>query len=127
MATWETVCEIVSALPGTELDPPPATNPAWRVKGNVLARRNPRLRVPDEEPVRRARGELVAIRVDRDEREFLVRQDPETFFITPHWETSPFVLVWLATARTEQLRELVIDAWRAQAPKRLLRELEGRF
>jgi hypothetical protein len=120
MATWKTVCEIVAALPGTELDPPGRDNPAWRVNGKVLARRNPRLRVPDEEAIRRARGELVAIWIDRDEREFLVREDPETFFFTPHWESSPSVLAWLDTVRTEHLRELLTDAWRARAPKRLL-------
>ena len=31
------------------------------------------------------------------------------------------MLVWLACADAEQLRELLTDAWRARAPKRLAR------
>ena len=57
--------------------------------------------------------------VERDERELLLRDDPETYFITPHWQTSPHILVWLARADEERLRELLTDAWRARAPKRL--------
>ncbi len=64
VVTWETVCEIVAALPGTELDPADRDNPAWRVNGKVIVRRNPRLRVPGDEAMRRDRGEVVAVRTD---------------------------------------------------------------
>src|SRR5207244_1910128 len=120
MATWEEICEIVAALPGTALDQG-VSNPAWRVEGKVLVRLNPRLRVPEEDELRAAHGELVSIWVDREEREFLLRESVGTFFITPHWQTSPSVLVWLETVKAERLRELVTDAWRARAPKRLRR------
>ena len=123
MATWETVCGIVGALPGAELDPPSTSAPAWRVNGKVIARRNPRLRVPDEEAIRAARGELVSIRIDRDERELLICDDPEAFLVTPHWRTSPHVLVWLRAVGGERLRELLVDAWRGCATKRQVREL----
>jgi hypothetical protein len=119
------VCDIVAALPGTVLDPPERDNAAWRVKDAVLVRRSPRLRVPDEEAIRQARGELVSIRVDRSEREALLQQDPGTFFITPHWESSPCVLVWLTTADPAELRELLVDAWRLLAPKRVVREWDA--
>ncbi|MGB0093468.1 MAG: alpha/beta family hydrolase [Solirubrobacteraceae bacterium] len=125
MATWEKVCELVEALPGTELDTG-RDNPAWRVNGKVLIRRNPRMRVPDEEAIRLRRGELIAIRAERGEREALLQEDPETFFITPHWETNPSVLAWLADVEVEQLRELIVEAWLAKAPKRLVREWESR-
>ena len=118
MATWATVCKIVSALPGTELDVG-SDHPAWRVNGKVLVRRNPGMRVPDEDTIRAERGELIAIRTDYGEREALIGQDPATFFFTPHWETSPSVLVWLETVDPQLLRELLVDAWRARAPKRL--------
>jgi hypothetical protein len=120
VATWAFVCEVVGALPETELDEG-VTNPAWRVNGKVLVRLNPRLRTPDEEERRAAGGELAAVYVDREERELLIRDDPDTFFFTPHWQTSPHVLVWLACADADRLRELLTDAWRARAPKRLSR------
>jgi hypothetical protein len=51
-ATWQKVCKIVAALPGTELDPPGGHHaPAWRVHGKVIVRLNPRLRVPGEEAI----------------------------------------------------------------------------
>lgn len=118
MASWAFVCEILDALPATELDEG-VDNPAWRVNGKVLARFNPRLRTPDEEERRAANGPLASVWVERDERELLLRDDPETYFITPHWQTSPHVLVWLARADEKRLRELLTDAWRARAPKRL--------
>lgn len=123
MSTWEKVCEIAAALPEAELDSG-SEHPAWRVDGKVLVRRNPRMRVPEEEAIRHRRGELIAIRTERGERAALLHEDPDTFFITPHWETSPSVLAWLAEVDDDQLRELIVDAWLARAPKRLVREWE---
>ncbi len=45
----------------------------------------------------------------------LLLKDPETFF---------GVIVRLATGRADQLRELLTEAWRLAAPKRLVRELD---
>ncbi len=123
MSTWEKVCEIAAALPGTELDAA-GDHPAWRVDGKVLVRHNPRMRVPDEEAIRRRRGELLAIRSEPGERAALLDENPQTFFTTPHWETSPSVLAWLSDIDEKQLRELITEAWMAQAPKRLVREWE---
>jgi hypothetical protein len=115
MATWDTVCEILRALPETEL-----AEPAWRFNGKVLARNHPRLRVPDEAERRAEYGELAAIRVyDRAERDALVRQQPSVFFVTPHWESSLSVLVRLAEVSDEQLREVITDTWLGLAPKHL--------
>lgn len=91
----------------------------------MLVRRNPRLRVPNEEALRRNRGEVIAIRADRGLREALVEEDPDTFFVTPHWQTSPSVLVWLDTVSTDELHELVVEAWRARAPKHLVRKWDA--
>lgn len=116
------VCEIVAALPSTTLDPDDRDNPAWRVNCKVLVRRNPRLRVPHEEALRRVRGEVIAVRAEHGLREALIAEHPQTFFVTPHWETSPSVLVWLDTASTDDLYELIVEAWRARALKRLVRQ-----
>jgi hypothetical protein len=124
MASWDQVCEILAALPGTELDQG-TDHPAWRVNGKVLVRGNPRLRVSGEDQMRRDRGELIAVRTDHGEREALMQMDPQTFFFTPHWESSPSVLVWIGSVDDALLRELLIDAWRSRAPKRLAREWEG--
>ena len=121
MATWETVCAMVAALPATVLDADGRPNPAWRVNSMVLVRRNPHLRVPEEDALRRERGEVVAIRAERGLREALLAANPQTFFVTPHWASSPSVLVWLDTVSTDELHELITEAWRARAPRRLVR------
>lgn len=67
---------------------------------------------------------MVAIRTDPGEREALLHEDPDTFFITPHWQSSPSTLAWLAGVDEQQLRELITDAWLARAPRRVAREFE---
>jgi predicted alpha/beta-hydrolase family hydrolase len=84
------------------------------------------MRVPGEEAIRRQRGELIAIRALRGEREALLHQSPEIFFTTPHWETNSSVLAWLRDVDDEELRELILEAWLAVAPKQLVRDLESR-
>ena len=49
------------------------------------------------------------------EREALTQGDPETFFITPHYEDYPLVLIALEHVDAEELRELLIESWRQRA------------
>jgi hypothetical protein len=46
------------------------------------------------------------------------------FFTTPHYDGWPYVLVRLETVSLEQLEELVEDAWRIRASKKLVTEYE---
>jgi hypothetical protein len=50
------------------------------------------------------------------------QQDPDVFFITPHYDTAPYVLVRLERASPDVLAELIEDAWRIRVPARVLRE-----
>jgi hypothetical protein len=52
-------------------------------------------------------------------KEALVADDPAVYFTTPHFDGYPAVLVRLAEIDPDELRELLRDAWLAQAPKRL--------
>jgi hypothetical protein len=66
-------------------------------------------------------GETLVIRVvDLEDKEALLRSDPEVYFTTPHYDGYPYVLVRLEVADPAQLGELVEDAWRLSAPKRLV-------
>jgi hypothetical protein len=64
-------------------------------------------------------GETLALRVDPEERLALVHEQPEIFYVTPHYQDYPFVLVRLAAADREELEELLAEAWLLSAPKRL--------
>jgi hypothetical protein len=123
MATWETVCAILAELPGTEHTPPGHHVEGVRVRGKQVAylpgnARSRPAAAADEE-------EYAVIKIGYEERAALVQQDPETFIVTPHYQNYPGVIVRLATVSPDQLRELLTDAWRLVAPKRLVRQFDG--
>jgi hypothetical protein len=64
--------------------------------------------------------DVIAVRVrDLAEKAALVAGDPERFFTEPHYNGYPAVLVRLRTVTEAQLRTLISDAWRCQAPPHL--------
>jgi hypothetical protein len=66
---------------------------------------------------------VLAIRVaDQGEKAMLLAADPDKFFTEDHYNGYPAVLVRLANVTVPELRKLIGDAWRCQAPKSLLRE-----
>ena len=84
--------------------------------------RTPCLRVRKKSFCRmREDGETLVIKVvDLEDKEALLRARPDVFFTTPHYDGYAYVLVRLAPADPQQLGELVEDAWRLSAPKRLV-------
>jgi hypothetical protein len=66
-------------------------------------------------------GETLVVRVvDLEDKDALLRSDPDVFFTTPHYDGYAYVLVRLKRVDAAQLGELIEDAWRVSAPKRLL-------
>jgi hypothetical protein len=66
---------------------------------------------------------VLAIRVaDQGEKAMLLAADPDKFFTEDHYNGYPAVLVRLANVTVPELRKLISDAWRCQAPKSLLVE-----
>jgi hypothetical protein len=71
---------------------------------------------------------VLAVRVaNAGEKEMLLASDPDagTVFTEPHYNGFPAVLVRLAAIDVDELEELLIDAWRCQAPKKLVKEYEA--
>ena len=69
---------------------------------------------------------VVAVRVANEvEKDLLLKSDPQKFFTEPHYNGYPAVLVRLAEISVKELRVLITDAWRCQAPKALVKELDG--
>lgn len=52
-----------------------------------------------------------------DDKEFLLGLDREKFFTEPHYNGYPAVLVRLPAVTARELRPLITEAWRCQAPK----------
>lgn len=102
----QTVRRLALALPGVGEGPCYGTR-GFRVRGKFLAR------LWED-------GETLVVKCGDEERDFRMRAAPRTFFITDHYRGYPTVLVRLARVRLADLREVLEEAWRRNAPKRLV-------
>ena len=81
-------------------------------------------RVEPKKP-RVPRPDVLAVRVaDQHEKEALLAADGAKFFTEPHYNGFPAVLVRLPAIDADELAELIIDAWRGQAPRELVDSFE---
>jgi len=110
MASEDDVRAIALSLPETEERRSYGT-PGFRVKDRLFAR----IREP---------GVLVVWCADEGEKDFLIRAEPEKFFTIPHYDGHPSVLVRLDAVERDELAELLTDAWRTRAPRRLAASFE---
>jgi hypothetical protein len=80
---------------------------------------------PESKKPRVPRPDVLAVRVaNREEKEMLLASDAEKFFTEPHYNGFPAVLVRLEAIDVDELEELVTDAWRSQAPRKLVRAFD---
>jgi hypothetical protein len=108
--TFDTVRQLALAFPGVEEGTSYGT-PAFRVRGKFLARL-------------REDNESLAIKCGFEERDFRMRADPQAFFTTDHYRGYPTVLVHLTTVKRSDLRDVLEQAWRLNAPKRLIADYD---
>ena len=127
MATWDDVASAAGGLPLTEEQSPHE----WRVGKKLLAWDRP-LRASDHQAltargVEPPQGDILGVRVADEGVKFaLIADQPAVYFTTPHFDGYPAVLVRLAAIDERGLRELIVDAWLTQAPKRLVQEFLGK-
>jgi hypothetical protein len=77
-------------------------------------------RVEPKKP-RVPRPDVLAVRVaDQHEKQALLATGDAKFFTEPHYNGFPAVLVRLPAIGADELAELIIDAWRCQAPRDLV-------
>ncbi len=107
MPTWADVVAIALRYPGVE-EGTSYGKPALRASGKAMCR------------MRTDPDALVMKVIDLGEVEALTRQDPETFFTTPHYDGYPYVLIRIGVVKRGMLEELVEDAWRLLSPKRVV-------
>jgi hypothetical protein len=120
MASWDDVRRIALDLPETS-EGLSRGLASWQVrdKGFVWERplRQADLRaLGDDAPT----GPILGARVEHlVAKEALLADDPEVFFTTPHFDGYPAILVRLDRISLEGLKEVIVEAWLARAPKRL--------
>ena len=114
-----------SRLPGSEERA--TTGAAWFVRGKLFAWEcHPWPSIP--EPARGiiASELVVGVKVgDRMDTLALVDMQPEVFLSTPTSWAEPKVAFKMAGIDADHLAELVIEAWRLQAPQYLRREFDA--
>jgi hypothetical protein len=96
--TFDAVRKIAMALDGVEEATSYGT-PAFKAGGTLIAR------------LRDDIGALV-VRMSIEDRGELIAADPETYFITDHYLEYPYILVNLARANPDAMRDLLLGAWK---------------
>jgi len=122
MASWEDVRRIALALPetseGTSRD-----LVAWKVGKKTFVWERP-LREKEARELGAAApsGPILGAWVeDLGAKEALLADDSGHFFTTAHFDGYAAVLVKLERIGVAELREVIVEAWLARAPKRLAR------
>jgi hypothetical protein len=116
MATQADVRRIALSLPSVEEAP---TGFAFSVphKGKLKGFVWVWMERIDPKKPRVANASVVAIRVENvGQRDLMVATDPNKFFTEPHYNGFPAVLVRLPAVTTKDLKVLLADGWRTQAP-----------
>jgi hypothetical protein len=121
VATWEDVRRLALALPETS-ERLSRDLRQWRVKDKAFVWERPLRRADldalgDEAP----EGPILGARVEHlVAKEALLADDPTVYFTTPHFDGYPAILVRLDRIGLEDLQELIVEAWLARAPARLV-------
>jgi hypothetical protein len=103
---FQAVASVACKLPEVEISKSYGT-PALKVRGKLLARLH-------------QDGESLVLRTELLDRQILMQADPDTFYITEHYQNYPLVLVRLSKVSRAALPDLMERAWRLVAPKSLI-------
>ena len=106
--TFDTVREIGEQLPGTEVGTAYGS-PALKVNGRIYAG----IAINKEaEP-----NSLAVYLADFKQRQALLAEDPGTYYVKPHYESYPIVLVRLSRVTRDALKDLLRGAHRVVSSK----------
>jgi len=104
--TYDDVRKIALKLPGVEEGTSYGT-PALKVKKQLF------VRLKEE-------GDVIVLKMPFEQREALMAEDPETYYITDHYLKYEYVLVRLSKVSEDALRDLLKGAHRAALPNKRL-------
>ena len=117
MATQADVRRIAMALPGTVETPGHfafSIPHKGKLKGFVWVW----LERVDPKKARMPQPKVIAARVaNLIDKDLMLRANPEQFFTEPHYDGFPAILIRLPAMTVRELRPVIEEAWRCQAPK----------
>lgn len=102
--TWEQLAKLGRELPEVE-EGIWFRTPALKVRGKSFCR------------LKEDGASVVFLTESVDEQEFLLRTQPELYFITDHYRGWPAVLARLRKLRVAECRRRLLEAWKLKAPK----------
>jgi hypothetical protein len=111
-ASFNAVRKIGRGMPGVE-ETTMSGSPALKLKGTLVA---------CIATNKAAEPNTLVARIGFEQREDLLKQHPETYYLKPHYENYPVVLARLSKIRPDALRELLDAAWRFAAAKKPARK-----
>ena len=114
---FEPVRTVGLALPGVEATTKYDGSPVLKVGGCFMAG----LAIH-----RSAKPETLVVRVGLEERERLIQDAPETYYLTDYYRSNPVVLVRLSRIDQDALRDVLSVSWRLTLPKSQKRSRTGR-
>jgi hypothetical protein len=120
VASWDDVRRIALVLPETS-ERLSRDRCQWLVKDKLFVWERP-LRPKEVAALGDAapNGPILGARVEHvGAKEALLADDPRIFFTTPHFDGFPAILVRLDHIATDDLEEVVTEAWLVRAPRRL--------
>ena len=109
--TFAQVRKIAKSLEGIE-DATAYGAPCLKLNGRILA---------CEAINKQAEPNSLMVRLPIDQRDALIEDAPDVYYLKPHYEPWPCVLVRLSKVHREALRDLLTGAWRhasAEKPAR---------
>jgi hypothetical protein len=122
MATWEDVRRLALALPQTD-ERLSREQRQWRVHEKLFVWERP-LRRADRQALGDAapQGAILGARVEHlVAKDALIAADPSVYFTTPHFDGYAAILVRLDAIALDDLDEVIVEAWLARAPGRLVK------
>ena len=111
ISSFATVRDIARDLPGVEEGTAWGV-PALKLRGRLLACMASN---------KAAEPDTLVVLIGFDQRDAMIADDPETYYLKPHYVGYPSVLVRLPRIERDALKDLLHAAWRfvdASAPKR---------
>jgi hypothetical protein len=100
--TFQTVRAIGLKLPGAEASTAYGA-PALKVNGKMFA---------CIASNKSAEPNTLAVRMDFAQRDALIAEDPDTYYLKEHYEGYPCVLVRLSRVNRDAMQDLLAGAWR---------------
>jgi hypothetical protein len=115
--TFESVAAVALTLPEVDATTKYDGSPVLRLGGAFLAgmAMHPS-----------AHANTLVVRIDPDDREWLLADAPDTYYLTDFYRPHPVVLVRLDRLAREALPDLLAMSWRATRPKARMRGASSR-